>query len=146
MIQAPESQDEAREPGPMAQLMAALEAVSQALEQEAAAIVGGEPEALMQAVSAKSRALRHLEGLTREPWVRDLLSAPPGSRDGRRRELAERLERCQRQNLATGSAIVMARRDNELLLRALGYEPRGASYTARGDTTRAASARALGKA
>lgn len=136
-----------RPASPMARLMAAVEAVSRALEEEAAAMTAGQPEPLMEAVGAKSRALKQLESLTRESWVKDLLagnSGASGSDDVQR--LMAGLQRCERQNLATGSAIVTARRDNELLLRALGYEPRSGAYTARGHTPNEPAPRTLGKA
>ncbi|MEQ8485032.1 MAG: hypothetical protein RIB46_11770 [Pseudomonadales bacterium] len=128
--------------GPMARLLAAVEAVAAALEDEAEAIVAGQPEQLLQAVSAKAKCLRDLETLARDPRVAALMR----SDDDDVQRLIERLRDCEQRNLATGSAIVMARRDNEVLLRAIGHQPEPAAYTPRGAAPAAAMARTLGKA
>lgn len=128
--------------GPLARLLAAVEAVATALDDEAEAIVSGQPELLLRAVTAKSGCLRDLEALARDPRVAGLMR----SDDDDVQHLIARLRDCEQRNLATGSAIVMARRDNELLLRAIGQQPEPAAYNPRGAAPAAAKARTLGKA
>jgi flagellar biosynthesis/type III secretory pathway chaperone len=135
---------EAAAAAPLARLLHAVEAVAAALDDEATAIAAGQPEPLLRAVQAKSTSLRNLEQLSREPRIRDMLGGDAADRE--LGELMDRLRACEQRNLATGSAIVMARRDNELLLRALGQQLQPAAYTSSGDAPATAGVRTLGKA
>lgn len=128
----------------LARLFEAVQSVLAILEEESLAIAAGHPEPLLRVVGEKSARLRALEIVSRDPAVIEALRHGDGSAE--LQALMARLEDCRQRNLATGSAITTARRDNELLLRALGQQPQPGAYTARGHTPVGTQARSLGRA
>jgi flagellar biosynthesis/type III secretory pathway chaperone len=61
-------------------------------------------------------------------------------------DLQERLRQCRILNLATGGAIVSARRDNDQALKLLGHEAAPQAYEAQGHSSTHLPSRTLGRA
>ena len=97
--------------------------------------------------SVKRRALQELERIGQDPRLGPCLDprrSPLGADAAA--ALRARLDTCQRLNLATGGAIVTARRDNEQALRLLGHAPDIPAYGVRGQSPAGAPSRTLGRA
>lgn len=130
-----------------ARLDATLTRVLESLEAEARALATRQPEELLQIVAVKRRALQELERLGQDPRLGPCLDprrSPLGADAAA--ALRARLDSCQRLNLATGGAIVTARRDNEQVLRLLGHAPDVPAYGVRGQNPAGAPSRTLGRA
>lgn len=115
--------------------------LEQALEAETAALVAGDPAALLDAIEHKRQALMQVEAAARH--------LPAEAAEGIGEELEQALERCRRANEAAGGAITALKRRNEATLELLGfsvqpevYGPTGAGGGVRATAAGAAAAQA----
>lgn len=134
----------------LGELEGAISALEQAMQAEVEGLRHGNIEQLLDAVTHKSRAIRHVDDLVGQAGLRESLQSlilDPTLDQGPLGPLALRLRQCREQNIATGGALATARRMNDMALQMLGQQTPPDIYGRQGQsTTGGAGHRTLGQA